>query len=86
VVVDLPTEGSGPVQTVLDQSDVACVVAELSPVGALRARSALELLRALQFPLERVIGCANRVTDERVLGPDRPAALGGQVAANSGRA
>jgi septum site-determining protein MinD len=77
VVVDLPTEGPGAVQTVLDQADVTCVVAELSPNGALRARSTLELLRALQFPLERVIGCANRVTDERALGSDRPAALGG---------
>jgi Flp pilus assembly CpaF family ATPase len=62
---------------VLDQADVACVVAELSASGALRARSTLDLLRALQFPLERVIGCANRVTDERVLGSDRPTALGG---------
>jgi septum site-determining protein MinD len=77
VVVDLPTEGPGAAQTVLDQADVTCVVAELSPAGALRARSTLELLRALQFPLERVIGCANRVTDERALGNDRPAALGG---------
>ena len=77
VVVDLPTEGPGAVQTVLDQADVTCVVAELSPGGALRARSTLDLLRALQFPLDRVIGCANRVTDERALGSDRPTALGG---------
>src|SRR5262249_1187362 len=45
--------------------------------AALRARSTLELLRALQFPLERVIGCANRVTDERSLGNERPTAISG---------
>ncbi|MEY4093323.1 MAG: hypothetical protein RLZZ53_522, partial [Acidobacteriota bacterium] len=77
VVVDLPTEGPGAVQTVLDQTDVTCVVTELSPAGAPRARSTLELLRALQFPLDRVIGCANRVTDEGVLAGERPSALGG---------
>jgi pilus assembly protein CpaF len=77
VVVDLPTEGTGALQTVLDQADVTCVVVELSPNGGLRARSTMDLLRALQFPLERVIGCANRVTDERALGPERPTALGG---------
>ena len=77
VVVDLPTEGTGALQTVLDQADVTCVVVELSPSGGLRARSTMDLLRALQFPLERVIGCANRVTDERALGADRPTTLGG---------
>jgi pilus assembly protein CpaF len=77
VVVDLPTEGTGALQTVLDQADVTCVVVELSPAGGLRARSTMDLLRALQFPLERVIGCANRVTDERALGTERPSALGG---------
>ena len=77
VVVDLPTEGTGALQTVLDQADVTCVVVELSPAGGLRARSTMDLLRALQFPLERVIGCANRVTDERALDAERPTALGG---------
>ena len=77
VVVDLPTEGTGALQTVLDQADVTCVVVELSPSGGLRARSTMDLLRALQFPLERVIGCANRVTDERALGAERPTTLGG---------
>ena len=77
VVVDLPTEGTGALQTVLDQADVTCVVVELSPSGGVRARSTLDLLRALQFPLERVIGCANRVANERALDADRPAALGG---------
>ncbi len=77
VVVDLPTEGTGALQTVLDQADVTCVVTELSPTGGLRARSTLDLLRALQFPLERVIGCANRVANERALDADRPTALGG---------
>ncbi|MEP7116912.1 MAG: ATPase, T2SS/T4P/T4SS family [Acidobacteriota bacterium] len=77
VVVDLPTEGTGALQAVLDQTDVTCVVVELSPSGGLRARNTMDLLRALQFPLERVIGCANRVTDERALGSERPAALGG---------
>ncbi len=77
VVVDLPTEGSGPLQNVLDQTDVACVVAELSAIGGLRVRGALELLRSMQFPLERVIGCGNRAPDERALGPDRPTTLAG---------
>ncbi len=77
VVVDLPTEGTGALQTVLDQADVACVVVELSPAGGLRARNTMDLLRALQFPLERVIGCANRVTDEHALGAGRPTVLGG---------
>ncbi len=77
VVIDLPTEGSGTLQSALDHADVTCVVVELSPGGALRVRSTLELLRAMQFPLERVIGCANRVSDPRALGAERPDALGG---------
>jgi pilus assembly protein CpaF len=77
VVIDTPTDGSGSLQIILDQSDVACVVADLSTIGGVRARLALDLLRTAQFPLERVIGCANRVTDERALGPDRPEAFVG---------
>ena len=77
VVVDLPTEGTGALQTVLDQADVTCLVVELSPSGGLRTRSTLDLMRALQFPLERVIGCANRVTDERALDSERPEAFVG---------
>ena len=50
VVVDLPTEGTGALQTVLDQADVTCVVVELSPSGGLRTRSTLDLLRALAVP------------------------------------
>ena len=76
VVVDLPTEGTGLGQTVLDQTDVVCVVVELSAPGGVRARNALDLLRALQFPLERVIGCANRVPAERA-GADRGEAFVG---------
>ena len=70
VVVDLPTEGPGAVQTVLDQTDVTCVVGgAVGDAAACAPASTLDLLRALQFPLERVIGCANRVTDRAGAAP-----------------
>ena len=72
VVVDLALDGSATQQAVLDRTDVACLVTELTPAGGVRVRHAMDLLRASQFPLDRLIGCANRVRDESVLGNDRP--------------
>jgi septum site-determining protein MinD len=72
IVVDLASDGSPSVQAVLDRTDVACLVTDLSPAGGVRVRHAMDLLRASQFPPDRLVGCANRVADVHALGDDRP--------------
>ena len=77
IVVDLANSGDAIVQLVLDRTDVACVVTDLTPGGAIRVRHALDLLRAHQFPMDRLVGCANRVEDARVLSGERPEQFAG---------
>ncbi len=60
IVVDLPPLASPMCRVLLDHSDAVCLVVDPSPVGVMRAKSALEFLQSLQVPSTAIAGCVNR--------------------------